>query len=101
MSRLNKHNKANEFQRFEKSVFCKPLFTIDHRIDSNRITISKTEKECLQGLFAESWPINKNSQVMNNNDVETLHSVRCISILISPPCNFVFTSFFMAMSRYV
>ena len=77
MLRLNKHNRANEFQRPEKSVFRKHLFTMDHRIDWNRITISKTEKECLQGLFAESWPINKSSQVMNNNHGETLFSVHC------------------------
>ena len=94
MLRLNKHNRANEFQRPEKSDFCKHLFIMDDRIDWNRITISKIEKDCLQGLFAESWPINKKSQVMNNNHGETLFSVRCYFYLNFTALQFCAYKFF-------
>ena len=44
-------------------------------IDWNEATILSTEKDYTKRLFAESWLINKSSNVINRNDGNTLPSV--------------------------
>ena len=70
-SRLDKRKWAIKFQKPEKSALCEHFITMDHRIDWNRATKYKTEKDNIQRFFAESRHINKNLHVMNRNVVKS------------------------------
>ena len=74
-SRLSEHKRAVKYQRPEKSALCEHSITLDHIIDWNEATILSTEKDYTVRLFAESWLINKSSNVINRNDGNTLPSV--------------------------
>ena len=74
-SRLSEHKRAIKYQRPEKSALCEHSITLDHIIDWNEATILSTEKDCTKRLFAESWLINKSSNVINRNDGNTVPSV--------------------------
>ena len=74
-SRLSKHKRAINYQRPDKSALCEHSITLDHTIDWNEATILSTEKDHTKRLFAESWLINKSSNVLNRNDGNTLPSV--------------------------
>ena len=74
-SRLSEHKRAIKYQRPEKSALCENSITLDHIIDWNEATILSTEKDYTKRLFAESWLINKSSNVINRNDGNTLPSV--------------------------
>ena len=74
-SRLSEHKRAIKYQRPEKSTLCEHSITLDHLIDLSEATILSTEKDYTKRLFAERWLINKNSNVINRNDGNTLPSV--------------------------
>ena len=74
-SRLSEHKRAIKYQRLEKSALCEHSITLDHLIDWNEAAILSTEKDYTKRLFAESWLINKNSNVIHRNDENTLPSV--------------------------
>ena len=67
-SPLSEHKRAIKYQRLEKSALCEHSITLDHVIDWNEATILCTEKDYTKRLFAESWSINKSSNVINRND---------------------------------
>ena len=69
------NTRAIKYQRPEKSALCEHSITLDHIIDWNGATILSTEKYYTKRLFAESWLINKSSNVINRNDGNTLPSV--------------------------
>ena len=50
-------------------------YTLDHTLDWNEATTLSTEKDYTKRLFAESWLINKSSNVSNRNVGNTLPSV--------------------------
>ena len=74
-SRLAEHKRAIKYQRPEKSALCEHSITLDHLIDWREATILSTEKDYTKRLFAESWLINKSTNVINRNDGNTLPSV--------------------------
>ena len=74
-SRLSEHKRAIKYQQPQKSALYEHSFTLDHIIEWNKATILSTEKYCTKHLFAESWLINKSSNVINRNDGNTLPSV--------------------------
>ena len=74
-SRLSEHKRAIKYQRPEKSALCEHSITLDYLIDWSEATILSTEKDYTKRLFAESWLINKSSNVNNRNDGNTLPSV--------------------------
>ena len=74
-SRLSEHKRAIKYQRPEKSALCELSITLDDIIDCSEATILFTEKDYTKRLFAESWLISKNSNVINRNDGNTLPSV--------------------------
>ena len=74
-SRLSEHERAIKYQRTEKSALCDHSIILDHKIDWNEATILSTEKVYTKRLFAESWLVNKSSNVINRNDGNTLPSV--------------------------
>ena len=74
-SRLSEHKRAIKYQRPEKSALCEHSIILDHIIDWNEATILSTEKDYTKRLFAESWLINRSSNVINRNDGNTLSSV--------------------------
>ena len=63
-SRLSKHKRAIKYQRPDKSALCEHFITLDYIIDWNEATILSTEKDHIKRLFAESWLINKSSNVL-------------------------------------
>ena len=67
-SRLSEHKRAIEYQRPEKYALSEHSITLDHIIDWNEATtgILSTEKDYTKRLFAESWLINKSSNVINS-----------------------------------
>ena len=71
-SRLSEHKRGIKYQRPEKSALCEHSITLGHIIDWNEATIFSTEKDYTKRLFAESWMINKSSNVINRNDENTL-----------------------------
>ena len=73
--RLSEHKRAIKYQRPEKSALCEHSITLDHTMDWNEATILSTEKDYTKRVFAESWQINKSSNVINRNDGNTLPSV--------------------------
>ena len=74
-SRLSEHKRVIKYQRPEKSALCEHSITLDHLIDWNEATILFAAKDYTKRLFAESWLINKSSNVINRNDGNTLPSV--------------------------
>ena len=72
---LSEYKRAIKYQWPEKSALCEHSITLDHIIDWNEATILSTEKDCTKCVFAESWQINKSSNVINKNDGNTLPSV--------------------------
>ena len=70
--RLSEHKRVIKYQRPEKSALCEHSITLDHLIDWSEATILSTEKDYTKPLFAESWLINKSSNVINRNDGNTL-----------------------------
>ena len=75
ISRFSEHKRAIKYQRPEKSAFCEHSITLNHIVDWNEATILSTEKDYTKRLFAESWLINKSSNVINRKDGNTLPSV--------------------------
>ena len=73
--RLSEHKRAIKYQRPEKSALFEHSITLDHIIDWSEATILSSEKDHPKRLFAESWLINKSSNVINRNDGNTLPSV--------------------------
>ena len=73
--RLFEHKRAIKYQRPEKSALYEHSITLGYIIDWNEATILSTEKDYTKHLFAESWLINKSSNVINKNDGNTLPSV--------------------------
>ena len=71
-SQLSEHKRVIKYQRPEKSALCEHSITSDHTIDWNKASILSTEKDYTNHLFAESWLINKSSNVINRNDGNTL-----------------------------
>ena len=67
-SRLSEHKRAIKYQRPEKFALFEHSIILDHIIDWNEATILSTEKDYTKRLFAESWLINKSSNVINRND---------------------------------
>ena len=74
-SQLSEHKRAIKYQQPEKSALCEHSITLDHLIDLSEATILSTEKDYTKHLFAESWLINKSSNIINRNDGNTLPSV--------------------------
>ena len=100
-SRLLEHKRAIKYQRPEKSALCEHSITLDHIIDWNEATILSAEKDYTKRLFAESWLINKSSNVINRNDGNTLPSVykKLLQSTISPTSfkSFYFSCIFIAL----
>ena len=71
-SLLSEHKRAIKYQRPKKSALCEHSITLDQIIDWNEATILFAEKDYTKRLFAESWLINKSSNVINKNDGNTL-----------------------------
>ena len=67
--------KAIKYPRPENSVFCEHSITLDHIINWSKATILSTEKDYTKHLFAESWLMNKSSNVTKRNDRNALPSV--------------------------
>ena len=79
-------NQRSRYQRTEKSALCEHFITLDHIIDWSEATILSTEKDYTKRLFAESWLINRSSDVINRNDGNTLPSFykKLLLFTISP-----------------
>ena len=94
-SQLLEHKRAIKYQRPEKSTLCEHSITLDHIIDWSEATILSTEKDYTKRLFAESWLINKSSNVINRNDGNTLPSLhkKLLLSIISPTFDISPTSF--------
>ena len=65
--RLSEFKRAIKYQRPIKSALCEHSITLDHLIGWSEATILSKEKDYTKRLFAESWLINKSSNVINRN----------------------------------
>ena len=74
-SQLSEHQRVIKYQQLKKSALCEHSITLHHITNWNKATILSTEKDYTKCLFAESWLINKSSNVINRNDGNTLPSV--------------------------
>ena len=61
------HQRAIQNQQPEKSALCEHSMIHDHRIAWQEAQILKTELDYSKRLFAESWFINKESNILNRN----------------------------------
>ena len=64
-NRILEHQRAIRNQRPEKSALCEHLTIL---IAWQKAQILKTDSDYSKRLFAESWFINKESNVLNRND---------------------------------
>ena len=62
------HQRAIRNQQLEKSALGEHSLIQDHRTAWQEAQILKTESDYFKRLFAESWFINKESNVLNRND---------------------------------
>ena len=67
-TRILEHQRAIRNQQPEKSALCEHSMIHDHRIAWQEAQILKTESDYSKRLFAESWFINKESNILNRND---------------------------------
>ena len=67
-TRILEHQRAIRNQQPEKSAVCEHSMIHDHRIAWQEAQILKTESDYSKRLFAESWFINKESNILNRND---------------------------------
>ena len=74
-SRIGERKRAFKFQRPENSALCEHSMSLDHTIRWTNVSILKTEKDYSKRLFADSWFINKEPDVMNRNDGKAFPSV--------------------------
>ena len=70
-----KHQRAIRKQEREKSALCEHSMIYDRRIAWQEAQILETESDYSKRLFAESWYINKESNVLNRNDSVAFPSI--------------------------
>ena len=73
-TRILEHQRAIRNQQPEMSALCEHSMIHDHRIAWQEAQILKTESDYSKRLFAESWFINKESNILNRNDGVALPS---------------------------
>ena len=67
-TRILEHHRAIRNHQPKKSALCKHSMNHEHRIASQKAQILKTESDYSKRLFAKSWFIHKESNVLNRND---------------------------------
>ena len=73
-TRILEHQRAIRNQQPEMSPLCEHSMIHDHRIAWQKAQILKMESDYTERLFAESWFINRESNILNRNDAVTFPS---------------------------
>ena len=74
-SRISEHQRAIKNQRSDKSALSEHFLFLKHTINWSEVKVLKAATDYLKRLFAESWFINENPEVMNRKDSHTFPSV--------------------------